>query len=646
MKSILRIALLTVLIIGMPAFTDNLLASGTSHDGFGPWIPRLTAYSDGDIISEDTTWDSDVLIDGVLFVPENVTLTIKPGIFVMFTKSDVRYRESGISEAVIPGSGIRVEGKIIAEGTPDAFITFTAEKMDSEPGDWGCIFFDHSKGSSFRYCRFNYSEYTIHAHFSSLDISRCSITKNVDGSRLGYSKINIDHCDVTGNTGKGLNFANCRNVVRYCNITDNYEGIFLNEHDAKCVIEENNIYDNTCFDLSLGEFHDEDIETGVNWWGTAEPDKISAKVYDKSDDKEIGEAHISPAKREVPNAGVDGLEVRLNWKFKTGGYVDSSPAIQDGKVYFGSWDHNFYCIDENTGELVWKFETGDCVDSSPEVSDGKVYFGSWDRNIYCLDAGTGKELWRFEMEASNFDDHRQASPVVSDGVVYMGGFNGFLYALDALTGRLIWTFKTGGPLRSRPLVLSGFLRLTVGGKSFPEIIAASCDGSVYALSGQDKSVLWRFEAGDRVTSSPLITGKDVVFGGGDGLVHSVDRVTGGSVWSFRTGGRIEYSSPARAGNMVLAGSTDNRLYAIDADSGEAVWSFDTGGVIYSSPQAYTHMVVTSNNGGEVWWLDELSGTPKAVFHAKDAVQGLFTATDGTVYVSSRDGYLYSISIGK
>ena len=32
------------------------------------------------------------------------------------------------------------------------------------------------------------------------------------------------------------------------------------------------------------------------------------------------------------------------WKFKTGGEIESSPAISDGVVYFGSFDSYLYAV--------------------------------------------------------------------------------------------------------------------------------------------------------------------------------------------------------------------------------------------------------------------------------------------------------------
>jgi hypothetical protein len=39
------------------------------------------------------------------------------------------------------------------------------------------------------------------------------------------------------------------------------------------------------------------------------------------------------------------------------GRVVSSPAVQNGVVYFASYDSNFYAVDAASGALKWKFET-------------------------------------------------------------------------------------------------------------------------------------------------------------------------------------------------------------------------------------------------------------------------------------------------
>lgn len=62
----------------------------------------------------------------------------------------------------------------------------------------------------------------------------------------------------------------------------------------------------------------------------------------------------------------------------------SSPAFADGVVYIGSFDHTFYALDAQTGDVVWKYKTGAAIDSSPFIADGIVYFGSKDGTLYAM----------------------------------------------------------------------------------------------------------------------------------------------------------------------------------------------------------------------------------------------------------------------
>ena len=53
---------------------------------------------------------------------------------------------------------------------------------------------------------------------------------------------------------------------------------------------------------------------------------------------------------------------KLKWRFVTGGPVTSSPAIdENGIVYVGSTDNNFYAINGEDGTLKWKYQTGGAI---------------------------------------------------------------------------------------------------------------------------------------------------------------------------------------------------------------------------------------------------------------------------------------------
>ena len=74
--------------------------------------------------------------------------------------------------------------------------------------------------------------------------------------------------------------------------------------------------------------------------------------------------------------------------------MGSSPALEDGRVFFGVTEGDVYCLDAHTGEMVWTFKTDSWVDSSPALSVDSVVVGSVDRLLYCLDKKTGELRWK------------------------------------------------------------------------------------------------------------------------------------------------------------------------------------------------------------------------------------------------------------
>ena len=95
-------------------------------------------------------------------------------------------------------------------------------------------------------------------------------------------------------------------------------------------------------------------------------------------------------------------------------------------------------------------------------------------------------------------------------------------------------------------------------------------------------ILWKFETGGDVNSSPSVVGGVVYFGSGDGNLYALDSKTGKEKWRFETGD-VVFSSPSVVGGVVYFGSVDNNLYALDSKTGKEKWRFETGSYVYSSP---------------------------------------------------------------
>jgi len=290
-----------------------------------------------------------------------------------------------------------------------------------------------------------------------------------------------------------------------------------------------------------------------------------------------------------PGAGITHLD-GLKWKFHTQGYVNSSPAVQNGVVYVGSTDGNLYAIDAAAGTLRWKFATGSRVVSSPAIAGGRVEFLSYDGYFYALDALTGKVDWKFRtggehrFEATHLHgmlpadetmpdpfDMYLSSPAIVDGLVYFGSSDGDVYALDAASGVLKWKFKTANVVHASPAVADG------------AVYVGSWDSYFYALDAVSGKERWRFKTGEDpdihnqvgIQSSASVGDGMVYFGCRDSHLYALDEATGTMRWSIPTHGSWVISSPAiDDGHVYFATSDTGLFYSVAASSGKVDFSLD------------------------------------------------------------------------
>jgi outer membrane protein assembly factor BamB len=317
---------------------------------------------------------------------------------------------------------------------------------------------------------------------------------------------------------------------------------------------------------------------------------------------------------------VGGLQVK--WKNPIGVYgnnFESSPAVVNGVVYFGSDDGNVYALDASTGAKLWSYATGNVVVSSPAVANGVVYVGSANGNVYALNAGTGAKLWSFTTGSSV-----NSSPAVANGVVYVGSFDQNVYALNASTGAKLWSYATGADVFSSPAVSNGM------------VYVGPNDGNVYALNASTGAKVWSFTTGAGVDSSPAVVNGVVYIGSLDGKVYALDATNGSLLWSYKTTFNVE-SSPAVANGVVYVGSDGYRLYALNASTGSLLWAYDAGGEILSSPAVANGVVYVTSANGSLFALDADTGA-KLWYYPAGLCSSSPTIVDGVVYIRWGDIY--------
>lgn len=332
---------------GIPALLAAVaLAASCAHvppggRGAGQAGPRGLTVTE---VARDTTWSGDVRVDGVVHIRKGATLTIRPGTRVAFDPG--RFAAADEHEG-FTGSGVRVEGRVVAEGTADEPIVFTAAGTSpgrppegpAAPGSWDKIYFSFSAGSRFDNCVFEGARYAFHAHFSEISVRRCIFRDNEEGVRLGLSRVTIADSVFTRNEVRGINFRECRNEIRGNLVYGNGDGIFLNSKDSASVIRGNAIYGNRGFDLRMGDLHADDIDASGNWWGTPREDEARRKVFDGRNLQGVGAVRLSPVLARPPVVGaeirgvfvshmtpVEGAQVRAFTSVAEGLWTDADAA--------------------------------------------------------------------------------------------------------------------------------------------------------------------------------------------------------------------------------------------------------------------------------------------------------------------------------
>src|SRR5690606_1252551 len=111
------------------------------------------------------------------------------------------------------------------------------------------------------------------------------------------------------------------------------------------------------------------------------------------------------------------------------------------------------------------------------------------------------------------------------------------------------------------------------------IYFGSSDRHLYALNINTGEMIWKYEAGRYIHTTPAYADGRLFFGSWDSKIYAVDAETGEEIWIYQTGtdsdrGRLMegiQGSPAVSDGVVYCGSRDSKVYALNAEDGSEIW---------------------------------------------------------------------------
>jgi outer membrane protein assembly factor BamB len=129
---------------------------------------------------------------------------------------------------------------------------------------------------------------------------------------------------------------------------------------------------------------------------------------------------------------IDILKGERKWAFKAEDAIRSNPVVSDGKIIFGSDDHNLYVLSP-AGNLIHKFAIGGKIRATLAVDGDYVYLGSGNREILCLDLKKRKRRWRVRTGGELL-----VPPIFHEKRGFFACMDNVLYCLNKKGGDILW----------------------------------------------------------------------------------------------------------------------------------------------------------------------------------------------------------------
>ena len=154
-------------------------------------------------ITTDTTWNTNQIVTGVLYVDEGITLTIMPGVQVTFPKID--QNADGIGDVYI-----EVSGRLQVQGTVASKVMFTSNQTNPAPSDWlGIKYITPQSGmlSTISNAEILYAYEPLFINGRNMTLNNVRIAYSGDyGMRINntFLNTNITNCTIEENASYGL----------------------------------------------------------------------------------------------------------------------------------------------------------------------------------------------------------------------------------------------------------------------------------------------------------------------------------------------------------------------------------------------------------------------------------------------------------
>jgi hypothetical protein len=153
-----------------------------------------------------------------------------------------------------------------------------------------------------------------------------------------------------------------------------------------------------------------------------------------------------------------------------------------------------------------------------------------------------------------------AELAVVQGRIYLANTDGKITCLNGDNGEVLWEYDTGAPILTTPAVL------------YNRVHVLNLKGRLVTLDTNGQ-LLWKYDVGHDVYANPVVARGRVFFGTVDGMFYAFDSANGGGgpLWSYKAGAMIDAAPTEIAGTIIFA-AENMQAYALRTADGALLWT--------------------------------------------------------------------------
>jgi len=197
-----------------------------------------------------------------------------------------------------------------------------------------------------------------------------------------------------------------------------------------------------------------------------------------------------------------------------------------------------------------------------------MFIGSCAGNFYLLNKATGQVQWSYDIRKDGKQQSFHGDPLVTSDLILIGTDRscdpegvGHVYAFEGRSGSVRWKYRS----TSVPTDI-----VQVGSN----VLFGSFQDQWSSVDLRTRKLNWNFSTGVanpdcHVPKAPVTDGKHLFIAGLDGVVYSLDGLSGRVVWKRKLPAAPS-TGLALKDRAIYVGTDDQRIYRLNAETGVVV----------------------------------------------------------------------------